>query len=278
MFSNDFLNGLQAAFLRPGALPDPDAPGCPNPPLAAELAELSEEELDKRCRANGLSPAGGRPAKIGRLLALDAYLNADRVAPAAAAAPLVPATAQAAAAALEAQLPLAGNAPGMGATAVPGDGALAAGVAAGSAAAAPPPRPTSVWETVDDDADRQQRLQVGCGLLFPLLGVRRSVRISWCGYLRNPSFACAFLSAGFQVHRREYSLPWAMQKRDEGQVARTVMRLNPYVKIPFPLSGTGVQVAVGRGAGAAARRGAAAAGGAGGRRGGCGGCQRSGGP
>ena len=73
IFNDDFLNGLQATFLRP-----PPAAAAPaNAELAAELAVQRDEDLETRCRRSGLSRKGGRAAQVSRLLALDAYLNGD---------------------------------------------------------------------------------------------------------------------------------------------------------------------------------------------------------
>jgi U2-associated protein SR140 len=78
VFSDDFLNGLQATFLRGGAGPGgaPAAPGAgADPALAPALAALDDEALAARCRRAGLSRAGGRGEQVARLLALDAYLG-----------------------------------------------------------------------------------------------------------------------------------------------------------------------------------------------------------
>ena len=40
-----------------------------------------QEDLERRCRINGLSNRGGVPAMVARLLALDLYLNAGEAAP-----------------------------------------------------------------------------------------------------------------------------------------------------------------------------------------------------
>jgi hypothetical protein len=100
IFPDDFLNGLQAAFLRP-ALADISADaglgdgavkkeegggdsgmgGVKAPPgkeaLLAALEALPEEELLRKARGNGLSNKGGRPAVLQRLLILDEYLSAE---------------------------------------------------------------------------------------------------------------------------------------------------------------------------------------------------------
>lgn len=69
IFSNDYLNGLQATFLRM-ASPPPD-----NPTLVSELRDVSVEALERRCRVSGLCSRGNRETLIDRLLFLDAYLN-----------------------------------------------------------------------------------------------------------------------------------------------------------------------------------------------------------
>ncbi|KAL4450080.1 hypothetical protein ABPG77_010749 [Micractinium sp. CCAP 211/92] len=73
IFSDDYLNGLQATFLRSGG-----ASGAThNSALEAELEALGDDELDTRCRRSGVSRKGGRSAQISRLLAVDAYLHGD---------------------------------------------------------------------------------------------------------------------------------------------------------------------------------------------------------
>ena len=77
IFVDDFLNGLQATFLRASTGGGGDGEGAaPNEALDAELEALPDDELEIRCRRAGLSRKGGRGAQISRLLALDAYLNA----------------------------------------------------------------------------------------------------------------------------------------------------------------------------------------------------------
>ncbi|KAL3151330.1 hypothetical protein ABBQ38_013163 [Trebouxia sp. C0009 RCD-2024] len=73
IFSDDFLNGLQATFLRGTSALSSKKAG--NPSLAAELEELDNDRLDTRCRRNGLSKKGGREMQIQRLLELQSYLN-----------------------------------------------------------------------------------------------------------------------------------------------------------------------------------------------------------
>jgi U2-associated protein SR140 len=83
VFSDDFLNGLQATFLHGGAGPGgaPTAPGAgADPALAPALAALDDEALAARCRRAGLSRAGGRGEQVARLLALDAYLGGGEAA------------------------------------------------------------------------------------------------------------------------------------------------------------------------------------------------------
>lgn len=105
IFPDDFLNGLQAAFLRPaladlsleaggggdgaGAVKMEEGGGDSSmggqhvkaPPgkeaLLAALEALPEEELLRKARSNGLSNKGGRPAVLQRLLLLDEYLSAE---------------------------------------------------------------------------------------------------------------------------------------------------------------------------------------------------------
>eukprot|EP00873_Tetraselmis_striata_P014120 jgi/Tetstr1/434384/TSEL_023485.t1 len=75
IFSDDYLNGLQATFLYVGSTAAESAPK--NEDLEEELLATSDESLDRRCRRGGLSTAGGRSALIARLLALDSYLKGD---------------------------------------------------------------------------------------------------------------------------------------------------------------------------------------------------------
>lgn len=101
IFSDDFLNGLQATFLRGGTGPagtraaasEPGA-GANNPALAEALAAAGDDEVELKCKHSGLSRRGGREAQVARLLALDSYLNCgaqqaqqQRAAPAADPAP-----------------------------------------------------------------------------------------------------------------------------------------------------------------------------------------------
>ncbi|KAK9824009.1 hypothetical protein WJX72_006933 [[Myrmecia] bisecta] len=72
IFSDDFLNGLQATFLRNPCVAIPE-----DPALGEELDRLSQEALDMRCRRNGLSSKGGRPAQVARIAALQSYLRGD---------------------------------------------------------------------------------------------------------------------------------------------------------------------------------------------------------
>jgi len=76
MFGEHFLGGLEATFvgLRSSAaarLPD-DAS------LRATLEAMPQEDLERRCRDNGLSVLAGRDGCIGRLLALDCFRRAQR--------------------------------------------------------------------------------------------------------------------------------------------------------------------------------------------------------
>jgi hypothetical protein len=49
-----------------------------NPELAAELEGMTNEELERRCRVNGLSNKGSKQLCMERILALDYYLHADQ--------------------------------------------------------------------------------------------------------------------------------------------------------------------------------------------------------
>ncbi|KAK9797001.1 hypothetical protein WJX73_002827 [Symbiochloris irregularis] len=75
VFSDDFLNGLQATFLRP--VKDAVEEGSEPEPAAPELESLADEDMETRCRRNGLSRQGGRAAMLTRLAALDHYLHGD---------------------------------------------------------------------------------------------------------------------------------------------------------------------------------------------------------
>lgn len=102
----------------------------------------------RRCRINGLSLKGGRAAQINRLLALDAYLNADS---------RMPPPAAAARAGVSAEEVATGPLPEVALT--PGEelSQPAAHALAAATAAKVPAKPTSIWETVDDDAERLQQ-------------------------------------------------------------------------------------------------------------------------
>ncbi|KAK9825189.1 hypothetical protein WJX81_005170 [Elliptochloris bilobata] len=76
IFSDDFLNGLQATFLR-----GPSMAAAPDAALQAELEALPLEALETRCRRSGLSRRGSRADMETRLLALHAYLNGDKAEP-----------------------------------------------------------------------------------------------------------------------------------------------------------------------------------------------------
>jgi hypothetical protein len=65
-----------------------------NPELEEQLEKLTDEELERRCRVNGLSNKGSRQLRVERLLALDCYVhggvdNRSAGAASAAAAPAV---------------------------------------------------------------------------------------------------------------------------------------------------------------------------------------------
>ena len=65
LFSEAFLQGLQATFLR-GRQPDGLLP---HHPLRQQLQQLPLEDLERRCRHSGLSTRGGAEACICRVLA-----------------------------------------------------------------------------------------------------------------------------------------------------------------------------------------------------------------
>jgi U2-associated protein SR140 len=89
IFSDDFLNGLQATFLRSGngvlGLDKPSSDDITNstekkevgvhPVLTATLEKLTADEIELRCKHSGLSRKGGREAQVARILALDTYLH-----------------------------------------------------------------------------------------------------------------------------------------------------------------------------------------------------------
>jgi U2-associated protein SR140 len=97
IFSDDFLNGLQATFLRNGgvgtsklnsisstntnnvisttAIGGGVAEGGVDPVLAGTLEKLTDDEIELRCKHSGLSRKGGREVQVARILALDTYLN-----------------------------------------------------------------------------------------------------------------------------------------------------------------------------------------------------------
>ncbi|KAK9865024.1 hypothetical protein WJX84_002089 [Apatococcus fuscideae] len=104
IFNDDFLNGLQAcppaASLHsltcpPAALlsiyvahlllatflssvpMDSYEPSASGKQLAEQLESVANEDLEVRCRRNGLSTKGGKPSQITRLVALQSYLNGD---------------------------------------------------------------------------------------------------------------------------------------------------------------------------------------------------------
>jgi hypothetical protein len=163
-----------------------------HPTLAAELDALTGEELERKCRVNGLSNKGSKQLCIERLLALDYYLHADERGPlpsleaiAAATTPSAAATAAAAgsshwqsadAAAAGAGLEQpdrAGSGSGrwssgtltipLGGPAIKQEDAGAGDAAAGqqaAAAAAAVAAAASRWQVVDEEAEKQTAPQV----------------------------------------------------------------------------------------------------------------------
>ena len=100
IFSDDYLNGLQATFLRggtvflPGGTRSVDtshaaavgtsthntaSSASANIELKACLEKLSDEELELKVKHSGLSRQGGREAQVERLLALDTYLHGGKI-------------------------------------------------------------------------------------------------------------------------------------------------------------------------------------------------------
>lgn len=85
IFGDDFLNGLQATFLRGAGGPagtkssaaEAEAEAI-DPKLKSSLEASTEEEIAVKCKHSGLSRQGGKEAMISRLLALDIYLNAGQ--------------------------------------------------------------------------------------------------------------------------------------------------------------------------------------------------------
>jgi len=77
IFSDDYLNGLQATFLYIGSAAAKEA--ARNEDLEMELLALSDAEVERRCRHAGLNTSRGRSTWIERLLALDSYLKGDGV-------------------------------------------------------------------------------------------------------------------------------------------------------------------------------------------------------
>ncbi|EFJ48766.1 hypothetical protein VOLCADRAFT_104604 [Volvox carteri f. nagariensis] len=75
IFTDDYLNGLQATFLQTAT--SAAAALADNPTMRAELEATADEELDRRAKLNGLSTRGGKEAMIHRFLILDHYLHAD---------------------------------------------------------------------------------------------------------------------------------------------------------------------------------------------------------
>lgn len=62
IFSDDYLNGLQATFLAPAL--SADALAATNPGLKASLGEAGEDELERRARLAGISTRGGKEATV----------------------------------------------------------------------------------------------------------------------------------------------------------------------------------------------------------------------
>lgn len=85
-----------------------------NPELLQDLEAMTDEELERRCRVNGLSNKGSRQLCVERILALDYYLNAEHR-----------------------------SAGGLGSVAVARGGSLSGG---SGLAAAPPAAGSSKWE------------------------------------------------------------------------------------------------------------------------------------
>lgn len=86
IFSEPFLQGLQITFLKGRSWPPAPGAAPVEHPKRVELELLPPDELERRCRRNGLSSAGGAPACVARLLALEVFTNGDAAAPAAATA------------------------------------------------------------------------------------------------------------------------------------------------------------------------------------------------
>jgi U2-associated protein SR140 len=82
IFSDDFLNGLQAAFLRGGGI-NPSGEldtkdeliARIDPEYKEKLEKMKPEELDNYCKQQGVSRSGGTQKKILRLLEVHDYLK-----------------------------------------------------------------------------------------------------------------------------------------------------------------------------------------------------------
>eukprot|EP00210_Caulerpa_lentillifera_P005762 g5509.t1 len=69
LFSNDYLNGLQSTFLTPMESVKADSEHL------KKLFELHEDEIERRCRQNGLSVLGGVQQQRIRIARLESYLH-----------------------------------------------------------------------------------------------------------------------------------------------------------------------------------------------------------
>ena len=81
IFGDDFLNGLQATFLRGAGGPAGSKSAAEaevDPQSKVALEGLTEEEIAVKCKHNGLSRRGGKEAMMMRLVALDNYLSAGQ--------------------------------------------------------------------------------------------------------------------------------------------------------------------------------------------------------
>ena len=76
MFGEHFLAGLEATFV--GLRSSAAARLADDVALRAALEALSADDLERRCRDNGLSTLAGRDGCIERLLALDCFRRAQR--------------------------------------------------------------------------------------------------------------------------------------------------------------------------------------------------------
>jgi U2-associated protein SR140 len=76
MFGEHFLGGLEATFV--GLRSSAASRLVEDASLRAALEALSAEDLERRCRDNGLSTLAGRDGCIARLLALDCFRRAQR--------------------------------------------------------------------------------------------------------------------------------------------------------------------------------------------------------